>query len=233
MKNYNWKKFIKIIVISAFLGGIVGFAMAYFQENSMIPNLDRVINSMPLLFVLSTVAGVVSLCMYFHYITKLKRDDFSIEENSYYEKHEIGITIALKLATICAILNFTAFGINIKNLTDLSYLFIVNVVLSLIGEVSYISLIKKLRPELNADPLDNKFSQKYYDKLDECEKHKVGKASLNTINSMTIVYIILFLISYLSCDFFNISPVVCLPIGLIWLIQTLLFTYFSVKVDKK
>lgn len=136
-------------------------------------------------------------------------------------------------ATLAAVMNFTAFGINLLNNHVLDILFIVNVIVAFWAEVGHIRLIKKVRPDLNADPMSANFSREYFDKLDEYEKNKVGKASMKTITAMTPVYVGLFLVCYMVTVMLKISPVICLPIGIIWAVQTILYTFYSVKEDNR
>ena len=138
--------------------------------------------------------------------------------------------ITLMCCTLCAVINFTALGVNLFELTTpVSMLFMLNVCIAFLGEVGHISLVKKVRPELNADPLDPKFHEHYFDRLDECEKYKTGKASFNTLSAMIPLYGFLFIACYLLSTVFEISPAIYFPIGIIWGAQTILMTYYANK----
>lgn len=233
MRKYNWKYFIITVIICGFIGALVGGGIRILLNTSIASSFVlNVKNFMPFLYVISTISGIISLISFCYFNYKLKAENYCDDENSYYDKFETSINIAINFATICGIINFTAFGVNIFEQTKLSVLFLINAALCFIGEVLFISLVKKIRPELNADPLEKNFKKNYFDKLDEFEKYKIGKASYNTMTFMTPVYVILFCISYAASLVFNISSVICIPIGVIWFIQTIMFTYFSIKKTK-
>ncbi len=97
------------------------------------------------------------------------------------------------------------------------------------GEVGSISLLKKVRPELDADPTELGFKKEYFDRLDEFEKEKVGRTSYKTISAMTISYIIVFMICWGLIIIFEVSPIICLPVGILWFIQTVMYTCYASK----
>lgn len=106
-------------------------------------------------------------------------------------------------------------------------LYIVSFGMGIIGLGGYFYCNTKLRRENYCDE-ENSF----YEKLDECEKHKVGKASYQTITVMISVYVCLFVICYTGIMMFDISPIICLPIGILWIAQTLLMLYYGNKKVK-
>ncbi|MBU3804975.1 MAG: DUF3169 family protein, partial [Candidatus Cellulosilyticum pullistercoris] len=78
-------------------------------------------------------------------------------------------------------------------------------------------------------PVGLKFKKDYFDKLDEFEKIKTGKASVKTISAMVGVYAVVFVICWILIMSLEVSPIICLPVGVLWLIQTLMMTYHSCK----
>ncbi|MGL5676564.1 MAG: DUF3169 family protein [Cellulosilyticaceae bacterium] len=230
MKDYKWKKFAITMVVAIVVGLMIGVSLRFLLATGNFEVIiENVVAVAPYTYVVATVFGVLSLLGYCYFNIKLKKENYSNEEDSFYERHEIALSIFMILATLCVIVNFTAMGLNMNTSSPLHILIGVNVILGFVGEVAYISLIKKVRPELNADPTDLKFSKSYFDKLDECEKNKVGKSCFQTMTAMMIVYIGMFMFCYLLTLVFDVSPIVCLPVGMIWFIQTILSTYYGSK----
>lgn len=232
MRDYKWGKGLVLIILSALGGGILGGVM------QMLVNIGGAIaiktaftKFAPSLFFMALACGIIGIVGYFYFNNLLKKDGYSNDEGSLFDRYENKMSIVLTFSTVCAILNFTAFGVNLQNDLMFVYLvvFIINVVLSFMGEVANISLIKKVRPELNADPVGLKFKKDYFDKLDEFEKIKTGKASVKTISAMVGVYAVVFVICWVLIMSLEVSPIICLPVGVLWLIQTLMMTYHSCK----
>lgn len=232
MKDYKWGKGLALMAVCA-LGGLVLGGSINFLVSAIEPNEIKsiLIAFAPNLFVLATISGIIGLSGYLFFNKRLKKDGYSNEEGSLYEHYENKMSVILFFSTACAILNFTAFGVNLTSIIGAGYfvLFMLNVVLAFVGEVANISLVKKVRPELSADPVNPRFVKNYFDQLDECEKIEVGRSSFKTMSTMTIVYVTTFVICWLLIMALEISPIICLPIGVIWFIQTVLMVYHSIK----
>ena len=106
----------------------------------------------------------------------------------------------------------------------------VNMVIAFMGEVAYISLIKKVRPELNADPLVRGFKRDIYDKLDENEKIRAGKAGAKTISVMGGIYAIVFVVCFLLVIFLVVCPIIYLPLVVLLLVHTVVYAYYSCTI---
>ena len=231
MKDYNWKKLIIVVVSCTILGGIVGMLTNMIISNNPIAFLEMIEPKFYYLYIAAAIIGTISLLFCGYFFTTIKREGFSEDEGSFYQRNENKITVAMSMSTICGVLNFTALGLTITSEGQKLYsiLLLINVCLCFIGEVSYIALIKRVRPELNADPLNVGFKTDLFDKMDEFEKYKSGKAAFDTMSAMTIVYVALFCICYLTSAIFKISPLICVPVGLIWLSQIILQIVYSIK----
>ncbi|MGL4736191.1 MAG: DUF3169 family protein [Cellulosilyticaceae bacterium] len=235
MKDYKWGKGLAWMGVCALLGAVLGsgmiFALGFIEANEI---KSILIAFAPNLFVLATISGVVGLCGCLFFNSLLKKDGYSNEEGSLYERYENKMGVILSLSTACAILNMTAFGVNLTSEIGAGYfvLFMLNVAIAFMGEVANIALVKKVRPELSADPVNPGFNKNYFDQLDECEKIEVGRASYKTISSMLIVYLTTFVICWILVGVLDISPIICLPVGIIWLVQTMLMVYHSMTKKK-
>ncbi|MEG0153189.1 MAG: DUF3169 family protein [Cellulosilyticaceae bacterium] len=237
MKSYNWKKGIVFFAGCGLIGAVLGGVLKSLEGSGAIHVFAQQVQSMaPSMFVIAFIVGLIGLGGYFYFNAQLKKEQYSDEEGSFYEKHEKAMSIVMMCSTLCAIFNFTALGVNIFNTTALANLFFplvfANVVVAFFGEVAHISLVKKVRPELDADPLKTSFTRDYFDQLDEYEKNKTGKACFKTLTAMVPLYVSLFLACYVLSIFFNVSAVICLPIGIMWGAQTILMTYYGNKKDK-
>lgn len=232
MKDYKWGKALVLFAVCGLVGAVLGGGLQMLanivEPTSIIESLNQFA---PNLFLVALVCGIIGIVGYFYYNHLLKKDGYSNEEGSLFERNENKMSIVMTFATVCSVINFTAFGINLLNDLTPMYMviFVANVVLAFMGEVANISLIKKVRPELNADPVDFGFKKDYFDTLDECEKIKTGKVSYKTITAMVVVYVSVFVICWLLIMSFEVSPMICLPVGILWLMQTVISAYHSCK----
>ena len=232
MKDYKWGKGLGNIALCGLGGAIVGVGTQLIPRIITPAALKITFYQLtPYLFLLALACGIIGITGYFYFNTRLKKDGYSNDEDSLFEHYENKINLIMVFSTLCVIVNFTAFGLNFSYDIKPMYflLFLVNGALGFMGEVSNISLIKKVRPELSADPVNSGFHKNYFEQLDECEKIKTGKASFKTITSMLFVYLTVFLICLFLIVTLDVSPIICLPIGLLWLIQTVLGLYYSCK----
>lgn len=232
MKDYKWGKGLGIIVLCGIGGAVLGKGLRMLESIVEPTAIQAAFNQFaPNLFFIAFACGGIGILGYIYFNQLLKKDGYSNEEGSLFDKNENKMSIVMVFATMCAIINFTAFGLNL--LSDLTPIymgvFIINVFIAFMGEVSNISLIKKVRPELNADPVNPGFNKHYFDKLDECEKIKTGKASYKTVTAMTIVYMMVFVVCWLLIMMLEVSPIICLPVGILWFMQTVIMLYHSCK----
>lgn len=232
MKDYKWGKGLTVIALCSLGGMVVGSGLRTLMNITEPTAIKAAFNQFaPNLFWIALVCGIIGLIGYFYFNNLFKKDGYSNDEGSLFDRYENQMSIGMTFSTVCVILNFTAFGVNLQSdLTSIYFiLFMVNAALSFMGEVANISLIKKVRPELDADPVNTGFRKDYFDKLDECEKIKVGKASFKTMSAMVGVYVIVFVICWLLIMALEISPIICLPIGVLWFMQTVMLIYYSCK----
>lgn len=232
MKDYKWGKGLLFFALCGVLGAVVGgginLVMDIFEPTAITLAFKQLT---PHLVWVALICGIIGLIGYFYCNTQLKKDGYSNEEGSFFDRHENKISVVMTFSTLCAIINFTALGLNLmSDLPSIYFVcFISNVVLAFVGEVANISLIKKVRPELNADPVSPGFRKEYFDQLDELEKIQTGKASFKTISAMVSVYVSVFIICFLLIAALEVSPIICLPVGILWFMQTIMMVYYSCK----
>ncbi|MGL4344926.1 MAG: DUF3169 family protein [Cellulosilyticaceae bacterium] len=232
MKDYKWGKFSVMLVVWGFIGACAGYAMNWLGSNSSPESIAAVCNQLaPNLFWVAFACGIIGLLGYVYFNHLFKKDGYSNEEGSLYDRYENRFGIVMTFATVGAIVNFTAFGVNLLNDISPIYfgMFIINVIIAFMGEVSNISIVKKVRPELNADPVDSGFKQDYFDKLDEFEKIKMGKVCFKTVSAMVPVYVGVFVVCWFLIMALEVSPIICVPVGIIWFFQTVITVYHSCK----
>ncbi len=232
MKTYDWEKLI-FISLSALLGaallgsllpvfGYTGKAMVIL---STLPKLTL------LLHWIALICGIVGFLGYLYYNNLLKKDGYSNEEGSFYDQKEKRIQITKAFSSFSIIINFMILGLTQSNELPAYYNWViwVNTMLGFGGAFANNSLIAKVRPDLDENLTGSGFNKMYFEKLDEREKEKAGRASFKTINFMGFAYLSVLFICSVLIRSFNVSPIICLPVGVLWFLQTVTMLYYSCK----
>ena len=235
MKDYKWWSIIKYLLGGFIAGVVVGFTKEGVLEYIGEMDIDSMLQSItPYVFILATILCSIGCGGYLYFDKLLKKDGYSEEEDSLYEKNEKKINVVMGLSTVGGILNFIAYGLYLGSTTEKSIefvliLFVINCVLVFIATIYYLVLIKKIRPEFNPDPLAKDFEQEYFNKLDEREQFQVGKSSFKTLNTMMVSYIVVLILCYAMIILLEITPAICLPVGVLCMTQIILQVHYSNK----
>jgi len=232
MKEFDWEKFI-LIAFCTFLGG------AFLVNLIPIPEyIDKTIGILPklpelalMLNWIALICGLVGLSGYFYYHTLLKKDGYSNEEGSFYDQKHNRIRIVKAFSIFCCIFTLMAFGLTMLNEMPEYYdwVMIVNLLICGLGEAANNSLIATVRPELEESLTGLGLNKTYFKKLDEREKERAGRASFKTMNLMGFAYCLVFLIFIVLIGVYQVSPIICIPVGMLWFLQTLTMLYYSCK----
>lgn len=232
MKTYDWEKII-FIALSTLLGaalpgsllplfGHAGKAMVIFSKLPE-PTL--------MLYWIALICGIEGLWGYFYYRNLLKKDGYSNEEGSLYEKKEKRIQIVKSFSSFCIIINFMLLGLTQPNELPEFYNwgYWVSTALGFAGALANIGLIAKVRPELDENITGIGFKKTYFKQLDEREKEKAGRVSFKTMNRMGLIYYCALLFCLVLIERFDVSPITCVTVGVLWFIQTVTMLYYSCK----
>lgn len=232
MKEFDWEKFI-LIAFCIFLGGALltsllpplGFSDKAMVIFSKLPELG------PTLYWIALVCGLVGILGYFYYGALLKKDGYSNEEGSCYDQKDNRIRIVKTFSIFCSIFTLMALGLTmLKDLPDYyDWLFFLTAFLGCLGEIANNSLIKTVRPELEEDLMGLGLNKTYFEKLDEREKEKAGRASFKTMNLMGFAYCLALFICFVLIGRLDVSPIICIPVGVLWFLQTVTMLYYSCK----
>ncbi len=236
MKKNKVIKFIAFFIGCLIVGFIVGFIGGILLKGKDFPPFQQTIeNSYPFVLTLTTIILAFGIISYFIHAYKLKKDVYSDDENSYYTRNETCISISSVSITIAIIINSFSFALIAYSGFEPIYPFIIWIAIALIGflfETRYVKLTFKVRPELDCDPSSFTFKDDYFDNLDEFEKIKMGKASFKTFSFMIGSFASMLMVCAILCSALNITPLICLPIAILWIIHTVYFTIVSIRLER-
>lgn len=224
-------KFFIVLVISAFIGGLIGGSIT-FGEDAIIQSLINfqnfmVINNLLIQAILLGFCALVILVLYFSAKLKLKRlkenDDILFDQID----HQLGFLIPFISVTM--IFGFCLFGVTVTNsMEDFKLLgliiFLVNMAFTLIMTILTIKLTKVLYPDKKGNPLDFNFDKEWLKSCDEAEKFVIYKASYRCYQLMNFVYSGVVTLCLLISIAVNIGIFPYLLIGFLWITQTLIYS---------
>ncbi len=127
------------------------------------------------------------------------------------------------------------FGVNVNSMISLIHagIFLVNVLLTVFGEVWVIQQYKKRDPMKNGDPGDMRFMKDWEESLDEAEKLMTYKAAYKSYALQKKANMVLVLVGMLGKLFLRWDESAMVVAGLLWMIQTVSYICYSMKIEKE
>ncbi|MBC3898342.1 DUF3169 family protein [Acetobacterium malicum] len=232
MKKLNSTiKFFIVMVISAFIGGLLG-GIIINGEDAIIQSLINfqtfmIDNNLFIQLFILGLCALLILILYFSAKLKLKR----LEENDDIQFDQIDrqLGFLIPFISVTMIFGFCLFGITVTNsMKDFKLLgliiFLVNMAFTLIMTILTIKLTKILYPNKKGNPLDFNFDKEWLKSCDEAEKFVIYKASYRCYQLMNFVYCGLVTLCLLISIAVNIGIFPYLLIGFLWITQTLIYS---------
>ena len=188
-------KFFVVMVISAFIGGLLGGSMIH-GESAIIQSLINFQNfimnyNLSIQTVILGLSAMLILILYFSAKRKLKR----LEENDdvLFDQIDRQLGVLFPLISVSMISGFCLFGITVTGfMTEFKLvglmIFLVNMAFTLTMTVLALKLTKTLYPEKKGNPLDFNFDKEWLKSCDEAEKFVIYKASYRCYQLMNFVY---------------------------------------------
>ena len=241
----RWLKMIVILIVSGAIGffsstGITTLFDTLFGEDHGSIGMAQLSGGIFFLIMAGAVAQVGIFIYCSSCRRKVKADGYSNEENSVYEQIEnkmgrvqgFGTAIAVGLMPMLVPIALTT---SKDTLTSFCVAFATwgfIIFINMINEVQSISMIGKIDPEKDVDWTKMKLNENFYEKMDECEKEKIGMIGAKLVTRIHIVFSVAFVISAvlaLQMDFSGFEFVI---ISGLWAYFTLFITMNSTKKTK-
>ena len=224
-------KFFIVLVISAFIGGLLGGSIIH-GEDTIIKSLNNfqsfmINNNLLIQSFIFGLCALIILILYFSAKLKLKHleenDDLLFDQID----HQLGFLIPFISVTM--IFGFCLFGVTVTNsMEDFKLLgliiFLGNMAFTLIMTILTIKLTKVLYPDKRGNPLDFNFDKEWLKSCDEAEKFVIYKASYRCYQLMNLIYCGVVTFCLLISIAVNIGIFPYLLIGFLWITQTLIYS---------
>ena len=245
-----FKGFLMIIIISAIVGGILGFMSVNLKEflGSSVPKL--ITNILEIITPFASLALSIVLIIVSQTIYKDSRKKYDLwkeaNDDDTIDKIEIKLSYILLFTSINTILGFFFFGIGVMlapfdNVDGgLSYIkaicfiigFVLSISFSILIQKKIINLEKEMNPLLKGSVYDAKFTTKWIDSCDEAIKLGIFKSAYKAFSSVSTTCSILWIFCILGYGLWDFGIMPMVMVTIIWLVQTISYCRESIKQSK-
>jgi len=252
IKNMNRKalpKFILITVISAIIGGIIGFFSAKYDLDALsdsIKNAGTIFGMYIapwLMLAIAIFMPIFSIPLYKQAKNLLVTWDGENEEVS--DVIDEKLSIVIWMTGIALIISFFLIaacysgGFTIFENDDSIGLFFVSIVAffvimieSIIIQQKCVDSVKKTHPEKKASVYDVNFQKKWLDSCDEAEIVLIGKCAFKAYRITNTVCLILAVILALCALIFGTGFLPSLVVSVIWIVNQSVYCKETIKYSK-
>jgi len=221
------------MIISMVVGGVIGGLSNKITKIDL--SFSENINSY--LFKAMFVVSLIIIIYLIITINYIRSNYMKVDLDNIPKAFNRKVSNAILVCTIQSILGLTwdAVVIN-KGFEDGSVYLIIFPTIFLILAGFLLSTTMKyfnyLNPNRKMILYENGAEKKYFDKLDDGEKWVIYNCSYTTINKMQIVFSAALVISIFLSMFINVSIAVPIVIGVIWIIQNLIYSLEARKYEE-
>ncbi|MCI5596581.1 MAG: DUF3169 family protein [Lachnospiraceae bacterium] len=243
-KAFKW--FMLIIVISGFVGGLIG-GLGYWSGESVIGLKEKLAltaaNYAP--YLMAVTGFLFHLYSWSGYMSGKKlfqQWTGADEEEDVPKQIELKISYGMTASALNTILNFLlfAFGLNDQVMKSTSSsrilislgLFVINLALIILYQQKAVDLLKEMNPEKQGSIYDVHFQKKWMVTCDEGEKAQIYESAWTAYYVMNNVFVFAWLITFLANNFFQTGLFACIVVTILWAIQSFVYCYKSIQLSK-
>lgn len=241
------KTFIIVLIISFFVGGIIGFCSGMVEgepADVIASGLYWLLRSglpyfMPAVLLIQWVIYIVG----YHKCKKLYAG-CSIEEEEVFERIETWLSYLLLISSIALVCHFFVFGcstsINFSRLGEISpfyyfgilFSFVLGMVSCLIMQYQIMSFEKDLNPEKAVSIFDVKFAKKWEESCDEAERLMIYKSAYQAYKAVNVCCIVLWVVCSIGSFVWDIGVLPVTMVSVIWLVSMVSYSVAAIRLNK-
>lgn len=237
-------KFLIIIVISGFVGAVMGFLTSYFGFSGASEMAALAVNGflreasfygIPACAVILLGAGWM---LYFR--AKSRYNAWDGEDETVVEGVEDTLNWSLLWSAVYQVLGFFLFGAGIVYYNDdrstrilwIVGFFLVAMAVNIVLQQKIVDLEKRMNPEKRGSVYDTKFQKKWMDSCDEAEQRQIGQACYAAYRVTGNVCIGLWLALTLLAYVYDIGILPMFSVMLIWGVMQVTYVLVSIKIER-
>lgn len=237
-------KFLIIIVISGFVGAVMGFLTSFFGFSGASEVAALAVNGflkeasfygIPFCAVALLGSGWL---LYFR--AKSRYNAWDGEDETVVEGIEDTLNWSLLWSAVNQVLDFFLFGAgNVYYKDDRSMrilwivgFFLVAMAVNIVLQQKVVDLTKRMNPEKRGSVYDMKFHKKWMDSCDEAEQRRIGQASYAAYRVTGNVCVGLWLVLMLLVFVYDIGVLPLFSVMLIWGVMQVTYVLVSMKLER-
>ncbi len=233
--------FIAIIVLSAVVGFVLGFASVFVEHSDKIGELGFLFGKYVAPCLMIALAIVVPLiCVYEYRSAKKILQGWDGEDEEVYEKADSKLSSVIHATSVALIISFfliaASYSGGMENISVFTLVAIIGFVAvmaeAVILQQKTVDLIKSTNPEKKGSVYDMRFQKKWLDSCDDAEKAMIGQCAYKAYQTTNTVCAVLAVILALSAIIFSTGFLPSLTVCIIWLVNTSAYMKEAKKLGK-
>ncbi len=230
-------RFFLTILISAFIGGVAGGLIAFFNQDihSVMETARAWFLDYALLFMILSVAVITVLTVIFYAAGKKIVRTTSLVEEEDFDKADNKFGVACSLTSLGIIVVFMLYGIVIsqsKGILSGVIVFIIAIAIFTVLQGKIIGAVKELYPDKKGEFLSRSFNKEWFESCDEAERYIIYAASYKAFSVMQKAFIGVMVLLVLMGLFMDIGILPFLLVGVLWGIQQTVYQVASMKLER-
>lgn len=238
------KKFVLIMIGCFLVGMLSGYVSQGAKMNSLADVLRRggnlLLQNVYYLMIIVVFAALAGVVLLFSKAKKLhgtwdEEDDIVLGKIEKYLDCAMIIsntTMILIVFFFAVIMQYGSAKGNKMSMLGITIFLFAGVIACLFATQKIVDFTKYINPEKNGSVYDTNFQKKWMDSCDEAEREKIYKASwfAYKITNYSCVILMVILMTLNEIFHFGIMPSFC--VAVIWLIQTLSYSFEEMRLNK-
>lgn len=236
-------KYLLILLASGLFGAVLGVGMMMLRDHSGSIG-DKAVAIMaeiviPAQWIVFLLLATISIALYVVALGYAKRLEKKPGDDDIARKADCLLSWGITICSVTLILCYWLFGLSVTLPIGPDQLLVglVPLVLMMAYYSVYtaygVKLVKRINPEKRGDALDLKFQKDWIGSCDEAEKMVIYQASYQAYKLVGTVLLILWVITVLCSLFFGLGGYTITVISIIWLVHTVGYQWYAMKLDKK
>ena len=235
-------KFFLIILASALLGGVLGFASAFAADANIVERAGNFLSA--LLRVIAPwgipVTSLVFLGLALHLYRKGKAlcDTWDGEDEDTADAAEEHLSWVLFWTNTQTLLDFFFLSLStlyVQNMWALGTVafFFLSAGIIMVFQQKVVDLTRRLNPEKQGSVYDTNFKKKWLQSCDENERRQMGQAAMKSYSVMNIAFPVIWCALLVAGLFFKTGILPSVMVLLLWGISSTTYLLEAIRLGKK
>lgn len=244
-------KFILMSIGGLVLGGVLGFAMAAMEAESLADALERAgrfftVNMAPWLL-MALPAAELAVCLPLYFGAKRQIAAWDGEDEAVSGGIEARLSVCIWLTGMANVLSFFLVAAQFSGFVEMegnpirvapvSFFgglgaFLVTLYVTAVIQQKLVDATKRMNPEKHGSVYDTKFHQKWLESCDEAERAVIGQCAMKAYQAVTMTCLVLWAVLALGGMFFQWGFLPAMTVCVIWGVSQSVYCYWAIKLAK-